>query len=182
MPCLQTCFAVVFEAKYLHELDLSEQAILKAKQFIGSLSNETVLAGMTMKKFEQVRDLVKGRLKPTLMEQYAIDYTSASNVNSVQQLAESGARTGMSTLLELRGMETQLVAVGELVGAMAATDSTLDSLSAAMTAYAAKGHTLPKAVVKMMWLRHVTAIWPRKSIPHLHRRVPRAPRMVTPSN
>eukprot|EP00959_Pyramimonas_sp_CCMP1952_P392946 8233770-Pyramimonas_sp.AAC.1 len=90
------------EGKRQHELDTSEQVILKATQWIASLGQDDMALAVTVKKHTAVRDALNGRLKQSCLDLYAADLQEASSVD--------GNGRGMAILEKLRSAQAQVEA------------------------------------------------------------------------
>jgi hypothetical protein len=62
--------------KRLQEFDLSEQAILKSKQMLRNMQDAETVSSVTDAKISVVAKLLQARLKDSLMEMYALDYSA----------------------------------------------------------------------------------------------------------
>jgi hypothetical protein len=155
------------QAKVSHELDISEQALLKARQFLSSLQNDDVVASLNVKKYESVRDLIRHRLKDSLMEVYAQDYGDGMGANKGgtdgEQKTNDGACCGMSILLDLRDMEKNMMCVLQILTIISKpADVDEASLQTAADAYEETGLTMPRALAKKAWLNQLEAKFGKK--------------------
>lgn len=86
-------------SKAQHELNITEQALLRARQLCTSLKQPQALESVTLKQVVAVHGLLHKRTSNALMEYYAADYEAPDG---------STGRAGMDILSDVREMEAKI--------------------------------------------------------------------------
>ena len=109
--------------KRQQELDLSEQAVLKARQLLNLLQAHDSLSSVTPQKLKSTLTQLNSRVRDSVMEHYAEEY--------VQNTSE---RTGMQILQDIRDLQWKLSACSELVTRQTGNPKQLLNIGTAVTA------------------------------------------------
>lgn len=125
------------------EFDLSEQAILKAEQFVKSFQQEAAL-NIPLKKVTTVQSMVAGRLKQSLLDLYAEDYQK-------KEAEGSSARDGMAILQRLRALQHQLDDCEQIVAAIVDAPVNPTDVLDAIDSLRDKGVVVTKSFATRAW-------------------------------
>jgi hypothetical protein len=130
--------------KRQQEMDTSEQALLKATQLLSALACPDTAATVLPKRLQAMSDLLKSRLRESLIQLYAEDY---------HQEAQDGTRCGMDILEEIRNVQTKVESMKALVEQLHCPTIDVGSLSDAIDGASLGGCTIPEVILRLAWGR-----------------------------
>ena len=134
-------------SKREHELDLSEQVVLKAKQFLKSLQQDESALSINEKKVSSVLEQVQSRLKPACLDVYAEDYHKPEELAGASTSTSGEAlRDGMALLQDLQDARAKLEKAVPLVAAWSKEKIDVRALTDACVAAAAVGIAIVKPI------------------------------------
>ena len=123
-------------------MDLSEQAVLKAKQVLSQLCSGETCLSVVAKKIKAAADSLKSRLRDNLIYLYAEDYCSQ---------VQDGTRNGMEILEEIRGVEKKLGSSVEFVTNVHAAKLDAVQLLRSLSAMVEAGVMAPPVMLRKVW-------------------------------
>lgn len=132
-------------SKREQELDSTEQAILKCKQFLTNLQNNETVLGITAKKHSQMVDLMSSRLSQRLLDMYAEDYQAEAGSEA------SSARDGMQLLEELRSLQQKLSSCEGLVKVLVTPKIEQEDFDAASKQALGAGISIVNNMIFKVW-------------------------------
>lgn len=132
-----------------HELNLSEQAILKARHFLAHFNLAADVTSVPVKKWQTMLETIRGRLKQPLLDMYAVDYQKGP---APPEASGEEQRNGMAILGELRDLEGKLVESVKLMEVLGASGPLqLGEIREALSSSMAAGVVLGKGMVRQLW-------------------------------